>query len=281
MRWAALIAAVLAGCGQEPVPVPDTCNGAAELCDRRFNEVAYPTTHNAMSTEDEGWVNPNQYLGIERQLGDGVRGLMLDIHPGTDGTVWLCHGICSLGSRPLVDGLQAIGEFLEQNRGEVVTIIFESYVTPGEVAAAFQDGGLAARVHAQAPGTDWPTLREMIDIDRRLVVLTDADGGGTYDWYMDVWAHAWETDYDAREIADFTCDINRGTAGNPLFIFNHFLTRSRPVPDEASLTNANPFLIDRATGCMTESGSLPNFVTVDFYSVGDLFEAVAMLNELP
>ena len=149
-----MLTLVLAGCSGEPVPVPDTCNGSVELCDRRFDEVSYPTTHNAMSTEDEGWVNPNQYVGIERQLDDGIRGLMLDVHPGDDGTVWLCHGTCLLGSRPAVDGFRAIGEFLGRNRGEVVTIIFESYVTADEVAAAFADSGLADLVHAQAPGVD-------------------------------------------------------------------------------------------------------------------------------
>jgi hypothetical protein len=98
-----------------------------------------------------------------------------------------------------------------------------------EVAAAFADSGLAALVHARAPGAAWPTLREMIDADQRLVAFTDDDGGGAYDWYMDVWAHAWETDYAARETTDFSCAINRGDMANPLH-FNHFLTRSRPVP---------------------------------------------------
>ena len=82
-----------------------------------------------------------------------------------------------VSSRPLVDGLTAIREFLQDNRGEVVTIIFESYVTAEEVAAAFAESGLAGLVHAQAPGTAWPPLREMIDGDQRLVAFTDDDGG--------------------------------------------------------------------------------------------------------
>ncbi|HTM19926.1 MAG TPA: hypothetical protein VL172_05450 [Kofleriaceae bacterium] len=274
-----LVLGLLAGCSSEPA-IPDTCNGAVELCGRRFDEVSYPTTHNAMSTEDEGFINPNQYYGIERQLADGVRGLMLDLHEDADGVVSLCHGTCLLGVRDAIDGLRAIRGFLEDHRGEVVTIIFESYVTADQVAEVFADSGLDRLVHAQAPGEPWPTLRELIEADERLIAFTDADGGGAYDWYMDVWAHAWETDYAAREVTDFSCDMNRGVAGNPLFIFNHFLTRTKPVPDEADTTNADPFLVDRAQECQAASGSLPNFVTVDFYSVGDLFEAVRILNGL-
>ncbi|HUH03020.1 MAG TPA: hypothetical protein VML75_13580 [Kofleriaceae bacterium] len=259
------------------LPIPPGCNGAAALCDRRFDEVAYPTTHNAMSNEAEGWVNPNQYHGLSRQLEDGVRGLMLDVHP-YEGDVYLCHGVCQLGSQLLVDGLSEIRAFLDLHRGEVVTIIFESYVGAAEMAAAFEASGAIGYVHAQAAGETWPALGALIAANRRLVVVTDAAEGGAHPWYMDVWAHAWETHYAAREIGDFSCDRNRGSAGNPLFIFNHFLTRTRPVPEEADVVNANPLLIDRARECMTLSGSLPNFVTVDFYSVGDLFAAVDALN---
>lgn len=232
-----------------------------------------------MSNQADGWENPNQYVGIAQQLDDGVRALMLDTHRW-DGETLLCHGICALGSLPLLDGLAIIRDFLDRNRGEVVTIIFEAQVDADRHAEAFDDAGLLDRVHGQAAGEPWPTLRELIDADRRLVVFTDDAGVGAYGWYMDVWAHAWETDYAAETTADFSCDINRGDAGNPLFIFNHFLTDIWPVPEEAPVTNANPFLIDRARACMQASGRLPSFVTVDFYTEGDLFEAVRMLNGL-
>ena len=276
---AASALALAAGCGDEPVPIPPECNGAIELCERRFDEVVYPTTHNAMSNQADGWENPNQHVGIAQQLDDGVRGLMLDTHRW-DGDTLLCHGICALGSLPLVDGLVIIRDFLDRNRGEVVTIIFEAHADADRHLEAFDEADLLDRVHGQDPAQPWPTLRELIDADRRLVVLTDDAGVGAYGWYMDVWAHAWETHYAAETTADFSCDINRGDAGNRLFIFNHFLTDTWPVPEEAPVTNANPFLIDRARECMTASGRLPNFVTVDFHSDGDLFEAVRMLNGL-
>lgn len=279
---AAALAAALAACDADPVPVPATCNGQVALCDRRVDEVAFATSHNAMSTAEDGWLHPNQELTIRHQLERGVRGLMLDVHPFEDGGVvasYLCHAICQLGKVPLADGLRPIREFLDRNRGEVVAIIFESYVDAPAIAAGFAASGLDRYVHAHAAGTPWPTLRALIDADERLLVFTDRDGGA-YPWYMDVWAEAWETPFAALTPADFTCAMGRGESANPLFIFNHFLTDTFAIPEQAATVNANPFLLDRARGCMTASGRLPNFVTVDFAATGELAAAVDALNGL-
>jgi hypothetical protein len=278
VRASPVVCLLLVACGEDPVPIPPECNGAIELCARRYDEVAYPTTHNAMSNAEDGWQSPNQNFNIAHQLDDGVRGLMLDVHEWGDG-ILLCHGFCPLGSLPLADGLAIITEFLHTNRGDVVTIIFESYTTAGAIAEAFTSSGADHYVHAHTPGAPWPTLRELVDRDERLIVFTDHEGGA-YDWYMDVWAHAFETPYAAETVDDFTCDLGRGDGTNPLFIFNHFLTAPLAVPDQSPTVNADPYLIDRARTCMQARGHLPNFVTLDFYDRGDLFEAVTSLNGL-
>jgi hypothetical protein len=270
-----VLTAALVACAPPP---PATCNGAEALCPRRFDEVVYPTTHNAMSNEAEGWAYPNQRFGLDRQLGDGVRGLMLDVHEG-DTEPMLCHGLCAIGSLPLVDGLRRIGRFLDEHRGEVVTILFESYVPAADVARAFERAGLRDRLHAQRSGEPWPTLRELIDRDRRLVVFTDHDAGGAYPWHHAVWEHASETPFAAQQISDFTCDGGRGDRSHPLLIFNHFLTRTFPVPDAAGEVNG-PLLDARAQACASARGRLPHFVTVDFYDVGGLFDTVRRLNGL-
>ena len=266
------------GCGESPVPIPPECNGSIELCARRYDEVAYATTHNAMSNAEDGWQSPNQNVAIDRQLAAGVRALMLDVHEFGTG-ILLCHGFCQLGSLPLVDGLRIIERFLHDHRGEVVTIIFESYTTAAAIAEAFADAGLDRYAYAHAAGTPWPTLRELIDRDQRLVVLTDREGDAL-DWYMDVWQHAFETPFAAETTADFTCDPGRGNPSHPLFIFNHFLTAPLAVPDQAATVNANPYLIERVRTCMQARGGLANFVTVDFFDVGDVLDTVRVLNGL-
>jgi hypothetical protein len=61
----------------------EACNGSVALCDRSLNEVAFPGTHNSYSAAEEpGWLFANQRHGIERQLSDGIRALLIDIHYG-------------------------------------------------------------------------------------------------------------------------------------------------------------------------------------------------------
>ncbi|HEY5949664.1 MAG TPA: hypothetical protein VIV40_29420 [Kofleriaceae bacterium] len=269
---------VVSACAEDPVPIPPECNGSIELCTRRYDEVAYATTHNSMSNAEDAWQSPNQNRTIAHQLDDGVRGLMLDVHEWGDG-ILLCHGFCPLGSLPLRDGLATIGRFLHSHRGEVVTIIFESYTTAANIATAFEAADADRYVYAHTPGTPWPTLRDLIDNDQRLIVFTDREGGA-FDWYMDVWQQAFETPFAAATTADLTCDLGRGNGGNPLFIFNHFLSDPLALPDQAPTMNADPFLLDRARSCEQTRGHLPTFVTVDFYDVGDVFETVRSLNGL-
>ena len=262
--------------------VPSTmiaeCNQADVLCDRRFDEVAYPTTHNAMSNQAEGWLFPNQNNTVSTQLADGVRALMLDTHY-LDGQPYLCHEYCQLGSKPLVDGLAEIRAFLDRHPYEVVSIIFESYISAADTAAAFTASGLDPYLHAQGAADPWPTLRELISSGQRLIVFTDNEGGA-FSWYLDVWAFAWETPFSFATPADFTCMKNRGNMANRLFILNHFLTQVVGSPVLSAQVNYNPLFVDRAEQCQSESGRLPNFVTVDFYDIGDLFGVVNHLNGL-
>ena len=59
------------------------CNGAASLCDKRLNEVFFPGTHNSYAASAEaGWHFANQRYGIARQLDDGIRALLIDVHFG-------------------------------------------------------------------------------------------------------------------------------------------------------------------------------------------------------
>lgn len=57
---------------------------------------------------------------------------------------------------------------------------------------------------------------------------------------------------------------------------------SRVAPDRqtAAVVNARGVIVERARRCAAERGRLPNVVAVDFYGIGDVFEAVDELNGL-
>ena len=107
------------------------------LCDRRFDEVVYPSTHNSMSNADEGWAPPNQIHGMRQQLEDGIRGMLIDTHYYM-GESYLCHSFCELGNEPLVDGLGKIKAFMDANPAEVITLIIQDAISAEDTEAAFR-----------------------------------------------------------------------------------------------------------------------------------------------
>ena len=69
-----------------PAASIERCNGFAELCDRRINEVVFPSVHNAMSAANYGFLIANNQKPIPDQLEAGVRGLLVDAHYGREGS---------------------------------------------------------------------------------------------------------------------------------------------------------------------------------------------------
>ncbi len=258
------------------------CNGAIELCNKRYDEVAYLTTHNAYNSVADNFMLPNHNNGITQQLNEGVRAMMLDVYE-TNGVPVVYHTFDFLGSLPLASNLDEIKNFLDNNPNEIVTIILECYVSANMIEDALNDAGLTPYLFAKGLSS-WPTLQEMIDADTRLVIMSDVDDASILqDWYHYMWEIAVETNYDNNAISDFTCDFNRGDPANDLFILNHFITDATlgvGLPLEAEEVNGNPYFINRVLQCQSETGKFPNFITVDFYEEGNSLAVVNAMNGL-
>ena len=132
-------------------------------------------------------------------------------------------------------------------------------------------------VYMYVQGFFWFILCEFSERGQRLILLTDDDEPGPLQ--NQVWDHAFETDWNIASANDFKCEVNRGDLGNDLFILNHFVSNPLPNLDTAIQVNEFEFLASRIAQCESELGRSPNFVTVDFYGQGDVFDAVASLNQ--
>jgi hypothetical protein len=207
--------------------------------------------------------------------------------PGERG-MYLCHTFCELGSTPLAGVLEDIHEFLVTHPAEVLVVINQDYVTPSDFVAALDDAGLADYALQPPRGSAWPKLREMIEQDRRLVVMAE-NRAGAAPWYQLVYERlTQETPFTFTSTAQLTeprnldasCEPNRGTAAAPLFLVNHWInTDPLPRPDNAATVNAYDPLLRRARACQRSRGRQLNLLAVDFYKRGDLFEVVDTLND--
>jgi hypothetical protein len=269
--------------GGPDLPPARACNGDAALCERRFDEVAFPCTHNAFAAIEEGFgaINGNQNHGVAQQLADGVRCMMLDVQDDAGETV-LCHGPCTLGRLNHLELLLEIAAFLDAHPDEVLTIIYQDDIAVDRIVVDLEDSGLAARTYTHVIGEPWPTLAEMIDADTRLLVTAE-NGGPPPAYYHHVWDLTWDTPYTFHSADEFNCSLNRGAMGNDLFLVNHWVSTVIDTPSQADAKVVNVFdvLYGRASQCQKETGQLPNFLAVDFYDRGDLFAAVRALNGLP
>jgi hypothetical protein len=232
-----------------------------------------------MGNADDGWFAPNQEHGLRRQLEDGIRAMLLDTHLWR-GDLYLCHGVCDLGSRLLVDGLRDIATFLRGNPNEVLALLIEDGITAADTERAFTESGLAEWTYVHRAGGAWPTLRTMISSGRRLLVTAE-NGRPPPAWYHHLWELASDTPYSFRNAQEFSCQHNRGTPANDLYLLNHWVENPLPSPSASRTVNASSILLARARACQTESGKLPNFVAVNHYATGDLFSVVRQLNGLP
>jgi hypothetical protein len=270
------------------------CNGAVELCERRYDEVAYAATHNSMSSPDVVSVWPEHDGDIAEQLDFGIRALLIDTHhwtpvvsaeqlergdPGLPPDVaervlatlgdrargrpgtFLCHNQCALGALPLVDGLGQVRDFLAANPDEVVTLIVQDAIPPEETADAFSAAGLDPYLHVHRPGEEWATLGELVDRDERLVVFAE-ESGPPPPWYLPAFENMQDTPFHAAAPDDLTCALARGDPDLPLFLMNHWVSRLTPDRATAAQVNRREVLVDRARRCERERGLMANYVAV-------------------
>jgi hypothetical protein len=202
--------------------------------------------------------------------------------------MYLCHTFCELGSTPLSSALEDLNEFLVTHPAEVVVAINQDGVTPADFVGAVEEAGLAGRVFEPPPaGAAWPTLRELIDRDKRLVVMAENEAGAA-PWYQLAYARlTQETPFSfatpelltAPANLPASCEAGRGPDDAPLFLLNHWVnTDPAPRPSNAAIVNAREALLARARACERLRGERVNLVAVDFYATGDLFEVVDELN---
>mmetsp|Transcript_87091 Transcript_87091/g.172898 ORF Transcript_87091/g.172898 Transcript_87091/m.172898 type:complete len:674 (+) Transcript_87091:84-2105(+) len=274
------------------------CNGGTNLCNRRFNEVAYATTHNSYNSQKSHYIYPNQIETMLTQLSDGIRGFMIDLHIEQGGnTVFLCHGgqadfllehFCPGGKQPAAEALAPMREWLERHTREIVTFILEVQgPSDAQVQQVFINAGFGKMLYDPAAASEWPTLGQMIADGRRVVLL-----GAGHARHVRIQQTPWN--YKSREESGITVHDDRVTCGSTctalsglhqavddldVHVLNHFI--SYPTARTFALQmNFEKVLSARAERWRADHGRIPNFIAVDFYEIGNLFQVVDALNDL-
>ena len=70
-----------------------------------------------------------------------------------------------------------VKSFLDTHPDEVVILFVEDYVSPEQTADAFEQSGILRYAYEHRAGQPFPTLRRMIEEDKRLFVMAEKDNG--------------------------------------------------------------------------------------------------------
>jgi uncharacterized repeat protein (TIGR01451 family) len=216
------------------------CNGSVELCDRTFDEVVLPGSHNSMSAADLGWINPNNDISIPEQLRRGARAMLIDTYyakpapnapavfkfsmfpspsrengSAAGATMYLCHVTCQWGASELIPEFGKVRQFLADHPREVLLFVNQDDVTPSDFARAVEESGLIDFTY-KGSTEEWPTLQQMIDTDQRVVFLAEQQAGDV-PWYHEAYGGPMqETDYNfERAPAKWRTDPNSPPAPTP------------------------------------------------------------------
>ena len=147
-----------------------------------------------------------------------------------------------------------------------------------------RDSGLVDEVYLGDAERPWPTLRELIDRDERVIVLAENHAGGA-PWIHPQPAVMQETPFHftsaPRSRRPTSCEPNRGGTAGSLLLVNHWVDTSPPPRVSiARRVNAHDFLAARVARCRERRAMLPNVVAVDFFRQGAAAQVVDELNRV-
>ncbi|PVV03259.1 hypothetical protein BB560_002275 [Smittium megazygosporum] len=288
------------------------CNGYSELCPRQFSDVSFLTTHNSYASQS-GLIASNQDYPVTKQLDDGIRAFMFDLHTASTtlnvsslignskrqnspAQIELCHTSCYLlDAGSFVDQLVNIKTFINAQPKNVITIFLENFdrFSSADIQSNFVAANLADNLFNPNDyshnGFKWPTLQEMIDTKKNVVVFSDTiSDQTTYPQIMLQSTYVAQTSFEVKSGAPFTCSLMQSPTG--LTLMNHFvyvdqniLNSTFQVPDSSASSTANALasITSQSKLCLNSNPPLfPNFVALDFYNMGDGFEAVASINNV-
>ena len=165
----------------------------------------------------------------------------------------------------------------------MVLLILQDEIEAADAVEVLKKSHLADRAYTWKPGSPFPTLRQMIQARKNVLIMAE-HGGGAEAWYHAAYGAGGllqETKFEFDSIEAMSCAPNRSGTAGPLFLLNHWVSSSPPsVRRRPRGRTPADTLRERAERCRKARGKLPNIILVDFHDRGDLFEVVDALNKV-
>lgn len=182
----------------------------------------------------------------------------------------------------------------------------DNRVPPTTYIKPFQNSGMMKYLYTPPNRTmtleDWPTLSQMILLNKRVVVMLDYLANQTeVPWLLDEFNYQWQTPFSPTN-PTFPCTEQRppnqpeDVSRNKMYMANHNLNINVPllgvnilIPaytllDQVNADHGNWSLGQSVNGCTAMWGRPPNWLLVDYYNFGNfngsVFQVAATANNV-
>ena len=124
--------------------------------------------------------------------------------------------------------LNVVRDFLVANEHEVILMAIEGGVETERLDSIYGYTRPEYMMYDHTWGTQWPTLAEMIETNKRLVVLSDNGDAESFNGIHGLWHYTVDVNYDIQNASEFDCTYDRGNPNGLFYQLNHFITNITP-----------------------------------------------------
>ena len=168
---------------------------------------------------------------------------------------------------PFIEQLITIRKHLENKPEKILTLFLDFNVNVNELSNLIDESGIQPYLFEYTKQGQWPSLKEMVDSGKRLIIFCMQEHRNSPDWLHYIWDYAVEPYYSILEAPVFAGEFLKGDPRNNLLIYNDYNMTGKSGQDNASFFNTtqNPYLIEHVKGVWKNTGKTPNFIFLDRY----------------
>lgn len=163
--------------------------------------------------------------------------------------------------------MEELKKFMDRNQEKILTLFLDFSTNINELGDIFQETGITQYFYTYDAKEGWPTVKSMVEKNKRIVVFSMQEHRNSPDWLHYVWNHAVEPYFSIWEAPVFKGEFLKGDPKNSLLIYNdyNFPKKSDIANNLRYEGNQNPYLIEHIKNTWTNTGKTPNFIMLDRY----------------
>lgn len=117
---------------------------------------------------------------------------------------------------PFLDHLLTIKNTLESKPEKILTLFLDFNVNVNELSALIDESGIHPYLFEFSERGEWPSLKEMVDSGKRLIIFCMQEHRSSPDWLHYIWDYAVEPYYSILEAPVFVGEFLKGDPEHPV-----------------------------------------------------------------